>query len=1156
MTVQFQSVIDKFSPHDTVFPFDKSADLRDSIFAAACSLHTASSSIKSSHDSLPQKGLGEIAEDASESRPDTVEGRLASGGDAGDNTSSVIAENTPIWSEKVNESTSADRSHHRSASASTQNSFRSRTTSNTDKPLPAPPGEDRARENIIAGSLPDHKEYDTGPSMDGRFSSNSIRPSTKDLYDAYGYMKKAKVGPRPSNDSVGTSTNLGTRTNDFRPVSTLPAGLRMPSRKAVPIRPTSQQAQSTLPIQPSSPVRLDHPTLANSSEKRTPRQPATVPKGPIHILDRNDSKPINALRTSRMSEPGSPKMTPEKQRLMKALQLRQKQMAAQNSVNGFGTKNTPEELQSTKTEIDESILNAVIDTSVTMEGNEPAPITTMEIVQERARLPEDSPISMPETAEGPSTQASSITDEEESEARKQVESLRPSLLPTSEPHDPYDNFADQSHPYSSSAQEVASTASERDVPAETAVTGSLTDLRQSSTPALSEIYVSGHGAARRESPEPAKCTEDAVTAEEVRGDKQLSPSRSMEVETPKERQIAENGALTHDQRLNLATGFNENKNIQHSERLDDHMMSASMEESQKEDLLQGITYSGEDQKPYYVANTNDQVRAIQNVSKEGSSESLDHQVQGSDVSKSGEALSNSAKPSLMRRSFSRPITIPSGDIDAHQVPLPPIDMDEEVSLDPQETLFREEPSAQQASPTNEYSNAMTPQAGLPLEKSGRSVTTNLTGMEDGPAEPPFRRQGIVNPIKRVSSPDQSDEHFLSDDSFMEELKSATVQEAKPVSVSKSPIKPVFSRSDSEQLLNGNAKGSRSVSTPVDPSLKDEEIFISPRPPTPRSTPRSFSAQQAPRHDPQPSHVLITKKSVVSSSISQRIKALEQLSSRPKSPVSPNLPSNTSTFLGLRTTSLRSSSGTSEYKTSNIGNSRPNTAYPSPSPSPELIKSTPLNQTEKRDDSRPIKSATAAVFRSSRERSPEVRDRQVQERPFQLELQKCPPSAEQTTTGPPLSPLKPPRPRFGRFSSTRSESSSGSEQKLEPPSSTRRDSFASIRSKSSRAGSEVELPRTLSESSLSGTTSLDGTQDEKKDSKRSRLMKHMSSISSMSRRSIANALSPGPKEAPIIERQEPIQEAPPPTLMDIGDVNVQFPDTLVSASFTLWLTSTD
>ena len=155
--------------------------------------------------------------------------------------------------------------------------------------------------------------------------------------------------------------------------------------------------------------------------------------------------------------------------------------------------------------------------------------------------------------------------------------------------------------------------------------------------------------------------------------------------------------------------------------------------------------------------------------------------------------------------------------------------------------------------------------------------------------------------------------------------------------------------------------------------------------------------------------------------------------------------------------------------------------------------------------------------------------------------------------PPLSPLKPPRPRFGRYASTRSGSSSSNEQKLEPSPNTRRESFASIRSKSSRAGSEVELPHTLSDSSLSGVASLDGTQDEKKDSRRSRLLRRMSSISTMSRRSIAHALSPSPKQSPIIERQEPVQEGPS-TAVDVGDVNVQFPDTLVSPASSLLLIS--
>ena len=1084
-------------------------------------------------------------------------------------------DDTPMRPEKVNGSTSAYRTHHRSTSVTTQSSVRSRSISNTDKPLPPPPpSESLARENTVPGSVLDYGDHSTRPSMDGRFSSNSIRPSTKDLYDAYGYKRKEKMGPRPSNDSAGAPNNLIARNDDFRPVSTLPAGLRMPSRKAVPSRPASRQAQPSLPVQTSSSARPNPPSLANSSEKVTSRKVSTVPVAPIHVHDRNNPKPIGALRTPRTADPGSPTMTPEKQRLMKALHIRQKQMAAQKSVNSLELGNMSEEPEFSRTEIDESILGAVIDASASTEGHKAVPIATGETAKERSRLLEDSPISMPETVEAPSTQASSFTDEEETEAVKRQEK-QPTLILSLPKY--------QDLP---SDQEVVSENLGSEMHAEAAPIEGSKALGQSAS-TLSELLIAGEsvgepGAEVKEPLEPASyddasTTDEQVphrgeteTAEEVSEDKQLLPIHMVEaVEGQTLKEHYGNGAPLLARTITPTAESEENSEVHHSKSVDDRETAASaVEIFQKEDPLQTQSL-GDDKSTQQNVNIDAQER-VTSQSQECYRPSLENPVRESERSALREAPNDVVKPLPLRRSSSSSsIPVPSDDVNAPEVPLPPIDEDEEISLGLRATLSQEQATTQQPSHTNKETEVATLQTGSPTQSSDRLLMEHNTSnsVAEKPRERPSRRQGIVNPIKRVSSPDQSDEHFLLDESFMEELKSATVQEAKPVSVSKSPIKPVFSRSESEQTLNGCARNSRSVSTPVDQLARDGEILSPPRPATPLSTPRSFSAQQAPRPDLQPSHVPISKKIGVSSSISQRIKALEQLSNRPTSPIAPNLPPNTSAFLSLRSTSLRTPSAGSEYRNKNFNPSRPQTAYPSPSPSPEIIKSSLPNQPDKDDYSRPIASATATILRAAREKSPNISSRpseprllEHQERPPPLELQKSSPPAEQQTMGPPpLSPLKPPRPRFGRYSSTRSESSSSNEQKLELPPTTRRDSFASIRSKSSRAGSEVEFPRTLSDSSQSGVASLDGTQDEKKDSRRSRLLKRMSSISSMSRRSIANALSPSPKEAPIIERQEPTQEALSSSV-DVGDVNVQFPDNLVSSTsrsfFTLGLTLTD
>ena len=1150
VTVQFQSVIEKLSPHDTIFSFTQPADLRDSALSSACSLHTANTSIKSSNDSLPQQGLAEITEDLSEPRADALECRLSHGGITGDGVQ--------IRPEKVNESASANLTRHRSTSAATQSSFRSRTTSNTDKPLPPPPPppDDHTYEERSRGSIFDYGEHNTRISTEGRFSSNSARPSTRDLYDAYGYKKKIKMGPRPSIDSVGAQNNSGTQNDEFRPVSTLPAGLRMPPRKAVPATPASQQSQAIPPIQTIPSIKPSLPARANSSEKMTPKKAPAVPVAPICIPDRNMPSPTIGLKTTKLPELGSQKMTPEKLRLMKALKLRKEQIAAQNSVNGLGIKN--EEPEFSKVEIDESILSAVVSASSPREESEPISIVSKDPAKEGSRLLEDSPISIPETTEELSTKASSITDEEEAVAQKRQEIHAVTVTPVSKLQNLDDNLSKEPRCHLSDKDDPGLEDPENELLTGISVTESPRFPRQPSAPTQSRIFAAGQDVVERklavkESPEAQKddhatMMDRQLSAEEVGGDKQRLPSEQVQSQIPRIQSIADDEAPLRDPIITPTLELDENSKVQQSEPLGGYEKAASKGEAvntgdvQPHPLLDSEEFES-------TRSTDDQARVLQNQ-LEGHKQSSEHPILKSDESAS-EAPNDIVQPLLVRRSSSsKSIRIPSDNVNAHEVPLPPIDEDEEISLSPQRALFLEEAATHPSRSDGELKAAML-QAHPSPQISDHMVTGRSTS--NGMGERHFRRQGAGNSIKRAPSPDQSDEQFLSDDSFMEELKSATVQEAKPVSVSKSPIKPVFSRSESEQKLNGSAKGSRSVSTPLDHSNKNVEVILSPRPPMPLSTPRSFSAQHSPRPDSQQPNAQISKKIGVSSSISQRIKALEQLSSRPTSPVSPKLASNTSTFLGLRTISLRSPSGSSEYKNSSYNRGRPDTAYTSPPPSRETVKSSIANKSTTVDLPGPTKSAIDTSVHDAREKSPIILSHQTEPRHLDLRenflhvvVPKSPlPTEQKTMAPPPLSPLKPPRPRFGRYSSKRSESSSSNEQKLEPQPTTRRNSFASIHSKSSRAGSEVELPRALSDSSQSGMTSPDSTQDEKKDSRRSRLLKRMSNISSVSRRSIAHALSPSPKEAPIIERQEPTQEAPS-TSLDVGDVNIQFPDTLVSS----------
>lgn len=1129
VTVQFQSVTEKFTPHDTIFAFTKSSDLQDSTLSSACSLHTATASIKSSNDSLRQRGLAGITEDAFESR---VENDKEIGRVKDVKRSSLprqASEESQTRRENVNDFASAIQIQHRSSSVKTQRSLhRSRTLSNTNKALPPIPGE-LLHEQLIPRSTPANSEYETRPSVEGRMSSQSARPSTRDLYDAYGYKQKVKLGPRPSTDSVGRSDNME-RLNEFRPVATLPAGLRMPVRRVAPqkvatTRPQSQQSQRRFPEGKS--IRGMHPT---------------TPVTPIHIPDRKVAVVSNGLLTPAKTpaEPKPPKIpsiTPEKKRLMKALQLRQKQMAAQKSATDLEVKEIHTNPEPSKPEIDDTILSAIVDTSSQDLGEDVVHIAFDNIGREDTANVEASPISVPEISEGPSTQASSITDDEDITVRQKQEAG--AKAEASKSNDPQ------------SLKDFANTTKDTLPPSD----GSETKSRPNVT------GVSGVNEAFN--------TDGVVT----QGDTDQSSQNSINVQqsvSEERRWISPDNALSSNTIVAPVPDGRSSTIIANQDENGDVLQNLSIApEPPSSSGKTGLSSTDRPMKTEPRINlsveTSDSVYAdlpetsFIDAVQEHQADSSAYPLMYTNV-ESGEIVIGVDNPIVQdtqkqtshepqeRCSSSGEATITAIDnIIPQEIPLPPIGEDEEASLSldrrrSQETLISppftsmvEDSSALPRSRSRRLFHESELKLDLPIPSdavSGRQVERSM------------RRRGVLNPPKGCSSPEHSDEHFLSDDSFMEELKSATVQEAKPISVSKSPIKPGFSRSESEQRLVDITKASRSVSSPLNQSSKDQDVFSQPRLPNP-STSRSFSASQSLHPESQSGPV--PKKIGVSSGISQRIKALEQLSSRPTSPQSQATASITPALNSIRKTSARipSSAPDAIPISSNNNNNRPNTAYPSPSPSPEAVKSNPSNSMSKAGYSRPESiSVKATIVRDPNNQRPAM-PRNLSE-PQPMGLHQSPLLVEHQTMGPPpLSPLKPPRPRYANLPSGRSGSSSSIEQRSEvSPQSTRRDSFASMRSKSSRAGSEVELPRSLSDSSLNGIIASDDIREDKKDSKRSRLMKRMSSVSSMSRRSIAHAFSPGPKEAPIPERQEPIAEAPS-SLMEVGDVNIQFPDTLVS-----------
>ena len=1156
MTVQFCSVAEKFTPHDTIFEFSQSSELQESNISSACSLHT-SPSIKSK-DGSPRRGLAGISENEMESptehaqtvkTPETYQQEQEQ--------ATRVSLDDQTRHEKVNEILSAHQAHKRSASGNSQSTFRPRTASDTNKALPAPPREESTLDERLAESISYYGDQVLRPSNDDRYSSQSARPSPRDLHDAYDYKPKTKLGPRPSMDSQ-RGPDGSTRLNDFRPVASLPAGLRMPPRKANAGRPTSRQGQSTSP------------------EKMSPEQPPPLPtplspRNPVQASDRKQSITSNGLPTPlKTPEPKSPKMTPEKMRLMKALQLRQKQLAAKKQVNGLGIEELSEDHEPGDIKAEANKKDS--DAMVAVNGLDREPnglhIRPEDLRDDERHNVEASPISIADTTDGPSTQASSITEEEDTPTKKKQsqdfdhDSTHAARKDMPQPH------ASESEPPLGSIQ--SSDDSNKHQGDNQNVTLSLTE--ESGFVDLGSTASSINGQESRS----LQFGESEAQSLACKNTSELQ-DRSSLVEPNETPLKTDAGATSIENPPAMASEPSAEQNSFNAAVYRNSHDAAALPGTQppsadipsdqipQEHLKKGAQVpSVADSSAVLPTDTEaDDVAVNKNSVHEALALSKSStEVQSCAAIQAPEAVNDTSAP---------PLSTPTGPKDRSpgrsKEPASEVAFSNVIPKHTGTDKKSDEPTASAvatvspvAEVAEEHDNGLhaSPndirRLSEPMEIAAEEGPS--LGIKEGPKTGRLvKRHGVVSPSNKSPNIDQSDEHFLSDDSFMDELKSATVQEAKPVSVSKSPIKPVFSRSQSEQRLV-DIRASRSVSSPIQLPLQDEEAgSLSHIQRAPAFASRSFSASHTPRSESQSPPLPKSTKVGVSSGISQRIRALEQLhqSSRPTSPQPLASTPTPSAFANLRKTSHKGAPP-SHLNQNQAALGRPSSAYPSPSPSPEItngVKWNPFNQPKRPTTSpRPDSvSVTATIVRDSNNKTPErplnpsePRAMDLHQSPLVVEHQKL-----ESKPQPPLSPLKPPRPRYARYSSARSGSSSSTDQgpKSERPSTSRRESFASIRSRSSRAPSEADLPRSISDSSLGSAGSPDGSKEDKKDSKGRRLLKRMSSISSMSRRSIAHALSPGPKEGPIFESQEPIAETPVVSgSVDIGDVNVQFPDTLV------------
>lgn len=178
--MHFNAVCERFSPYDTIFEISTAAELRDTKLSAACSLHAASGSTASSTSSRRRR-LVEIAEEEEEDQRSSKRQSVLESDDGRPRTPG--GQSTAGDEVKLNSELASSPEHSK---------FAASTTSEVPKFLGIP---------------------DAPPSP-----TRSV--DTTDSYNYYLTSKpKVKLAARPAADGAKASGN-------FRPVSSLPAGYR------------------------------------------------------------------------------------------------------------------------------------------------------------------------------------------------------------------------------------------------------------------------------------------------------------------------------------------------------------------------------------------------------------------------------------------------------------------------------------------------------------------------------------------------------------------------------------------------------------------------------------------------------------------------------------------------------------------------------------------------------------------------------------------------------------------------------------------------------------------------------------------------------------------------------------------------------------------
>ncbi|RDL39416.1 Uncharacterized protein BP5553_03756 [Venustampulla echinocandica] len=890
VTVHFNAVTERFSPHDTVFPISNSKELRDTSLSAACSLHTASGSTSSSTSSLRGRRLMEIAEDEEE---DTRKRQ------------STVLEERPVTAKapSVSGVQISSPPEPPTNSLPTSTSFSAKIAElETSPPPPREPHDSRAR------SRSPTKHTDE---PEPRKSSQSTRPNLY-TYNSHSSMgrPKVKLGPRPSLDVSGRPHTSGA-TSHYRPVSTLPVGLKIFSKGS---RKGTGRPQSQYNVEPPS-MTISPPPVPDSmlpSFATAPSRPHTSggrpPPSPTASIRPLIGTNLNAAKTS--------SITPEKARLMKALELRKKQMSAPHpveplspspSTNLDAPRAEPNRLSRTPKDVNDSL--TVLDDMLRGDDSgisfgHSSTLKTDESDATRSDSYPASPVGPSEHAE--STKASSISESTDQTVQDADNSKPPPQVAEPELDDNISNNVDNQEPVSlhEKGVEIGDVESDFQLPQTTYEPESQTTPTQDSTSksssepselALEEPY--------KKDDEPIATATDHPLATFHVPVPQVAEAQVAEIPQVAEAQVAENPQVA-EAPVEVST----------TEEIPTEEIPVTVQESETTAI------------PVPVAPTKSPAKPEPKELKIPRSKFSMQNLQ-----------SDEGTPSIPTQPTPQPTLLST----FHTPQKSPIVST--ISVDVRE----------------------------PTAEDDQANADQITNKRQN-------RRGLIEPIRTDleltdRSNRNSDANFSSDEDLMDELQSAVVEEAKPVSVSKTPMTPLSPTVKKADTWRHRL--SRAASNPLRKEEPESQLLT---PPAKHETVRSASASSAYLNRiNQEAAKPIAKKVNLGSGISQRIKALEKLSSTaPGATAAPTAASpaaGATSFFSVRKSSIRRPS-----KSSSIAE-RTNSLTKN-TPSPSISRESSPETVKVRDRSSSIKNRVSAF-----EPSPVPFDRPSRSRPESISV---------------------------------------------------------------------------------------------------------------------------------------------------------------------------